>query len=88
MDITLDLFIVINIVDLGRFWLGITETEVTDKFARMHDEANVSYYNWASGQPNNFGGDQECVMVERRSLWAWNDRICTENKFIVCEMPN
>ncbi|KAH3718425.1 hypothetical protein DPMN_061229 [Dreissena polymorpha] len=54
----------------------------------MHDEANVSYYNWASGQPNNYRGDERCVIAEDFSQWAWHDYLCTETFFIVCEMPN
>ncbi|KAH3718432.1 hypothetical protein DPMN_061236 [Dreissena polymorpha] len=73
---------------LDDFWLGITETEVPNKFTRIHDEANLSYYNWASGQPNNAGGDQRCVDVLRGSQWAWNDAFCTDIRFIVCEVPN
>ncbi|KAH3718283.1 hypothetical protein DPMN_061085 [Dreissena polymorpha] len=52
----------------------------------MHDEANVFYYNWARGQPNNYGGDERCVNAD--NFWAWHDRFCTAISFIVCELPN
>ncbi|KAH3718421.1 hypothetical protein DPMN_061225 [Dreissena polymorpha] len=54
----------------------------------MHDEANVSYYNWASGEPNNYGGDERCVTADTFSQLAWNDLLCTKTSFIVCELPN
>ncbi|KAH3718279.1 hypothetical protein DPMN_061081 [Dreissena polymorpha] len=73
---------------LWEFWLGITETNVTGKCTRMHDKANVSYNNWASGQPNNANGDQECVIANRKYQWAWDDRLCTDIYFIVCELSN
>jgi len=41
------------------------------------------YLNWDSGEPNNYGQNEDCVVIKNTS-GKWNDVDCTENRYYVC----
>ncbi|KAH3741521.1 collectin-12-like [Dreissena polymorpha] len=43
----------------------------------------VAYFNWASGEPENFGED--CAITLGPDLWRWGDTMCTGLRHVVCE---
>uniref|UniRef100_A0A8C3SZG0 C-type lectin domain-containing protein n=1 Tax=Chelydra serpentina TaxID=8475 RepID=A0A8C3SZG0_CHESE len=43
----------------------------------------LGYSNWASNEPNNSEGIEDCVEVH--SSGNWNDRSCAEKRLIICE---
>ncbi|XP_017310747.2 putative C-type lectin domain family 20 member A [Ictalurus punctatus] len=45
------------------------------------DEILGSMTQWASDDPNNNGGVQECAIID---MYSWNDRDCTEQWPFVC----
>ena len=48
------------------------------------DETKVSYFNWRNGEPNNGGGNEDCVVIYR-SDGKMNDGPCTHKTSFVCE---
>lgn len=42
--------------------------------------------NWASEEPNNSGGSEDCTEVDVLS-GTWNDRNCVTSHPFVCERP-
>jgi hypothetical protein len=44
-----------------------------------------SYTGWASFEPNDFAGDQDCAQMI--SGGQWNDVACTYTRRFVCELP-
>ena len=38
------------------------------------------YTNWASGNPDNHGGNQECLVVDKSDK-KWRDTWCDNNRF-------
>lgn len=33
-------------------------------------------YRWADDQPNNYNGQQNCVVLDGGRKWMWNDVTC------------
>ena len=47
----------------------------------------ISYNNWAPNEPNNFGGNEQCVQMFGNVGGSWNDIACSSNHTIVCQIP-
>ena len=66
-------------------WLGISDLLVEGTFkidSTNHplNGSNITYSNWAGGEPNNYGGNED--LVELYSGGAWNDIGDTTRPFI------
>merc|ERR1712223_2320510 len=55
----------------------------------MIDGTSFDYYNWNTGQPDNQGGKEDCIMVysDPGQAWhdRWNDVPCDVKKNFVCK---
>lgn len=44
------------------------------------------YTNWFKGEPNNSHKNEHCTEIfPRNGQYQWNDHICAEEKFFICE---
>jgi len=72
----------LSIFKVSSIWLG--GERVNSKFAWVDGplqgitfQDNVSQYsNWASGEPNNAGGREDCVVQNLKESTGWNDVNC------------
>ena len=77
------------------FWIGYTNNWPDDKWnwayllasKNLFKKKSFGYYsNWARGQPDNHGGNQDCAL-----MWGWyktskwDDRECNAKKWFVCK---
>lgn len=70
------------------FWIG--GTKLTDKggFAWIGKNEPMTYTNWFNGQPDNYGGHEDCLQL-RNDLTTWNDAPCSDYKlWALCEKTN
>ncbi len=65
-------------------WIGASDERREGVFEWI-DRALVSYSNWASGQPNNGGGNEDYVELQPNGLW--NDNSENVSREFICQIP-
>jgi len=64
-------------------WIGYTDRDVEGTFRWITDEP-VTYTNWAPGEPNNAGGNEDWAVINWGSD-KWNDWYYTASAYYVVE---
>ncbi|XP_078667424.1 uncharacterized protein LOC144909224 [Branchiostoma floridae x Branchiostoma belcheri] len=75
----------------GKRWIGLTDANTEGQWAFEDGQilTSVHYSNWNPGEPNDRGGNEDCVYVfcKGRLGSVWNDGPCnTPARHFVCEM--
>ncbi|KAE9547157.1 hypothetical protein FO519_009631, partial [Halicephalobus sp. NKZ332] len=68
----------------SRFWIGANNLSGAG-WKNIDDNSNVTYFDWASGEPGNLTESNGCVSVDLHGLWYNDD--CFANYSFVCEIP-
>jgi hypothetical protein len=66
----------------GNAWVGIYRNGSSWIAA---DGTTPTYYNWAAGEPNNWGGNEDAVQMHCDGLW--NDIAATSANWTIAEVP-
>jgi hypothetical protein len=66
----------------GDIWIGLSDHAAEGTMRWVTGEALV-YTNWEMGEPNDFGGDEDCAHVYSTGLW--NDSVCPAAVGYMCE---
>jgi len=64
-------------------WIGLSDQSTEGTYV-WEDGSEPTYTSWASGEPNDYGGAEDCV--EMWSSGNWNDDSCSDNKESICEL--
>merc|ERR1711871_1537701 len=59
-----------------RAYIGLHDTSKEGHFEGV-DGRNHNFVNWAQGEPNSFGGNEDCVGFHIYSEQQWNDFACS-----------
>jgi hypothetical protein len=65
------------------FWIGLNDLETEGQFVWDNGEP-LGYTSWGGGQPDDYGGAEDCVTVFRANI-AWYDYPCDHHNVTVCE---
>ncbi len=72
-----------------QYWIGLSDTDIEGTFAWVDGEP-LDFANWASGQPDDAGGAEDCVEINHPGFaaGAWNDTGCMDTDLagFVCEV--
>ena len=64
--------------------IGINDIDQEGIFVAV-DGSNITYTNWASGEPNNWGGDEDAVIIFSDEK-TWNDQGTWHDQKFVCSL--
>uniref|UniRef100_A0A669CM10 C-type lectin domain-containing protein n=1 Tax=Oreochromis niloticus TaxID=8128 RepID=A0A669CM10_ORENI len=62
-------------------WVGGRKNETVWMWS---DGSQFDFINWASGEPNNSGGGEDCMMINHGERDYVNDKKCNTNIPFVC----
>ena len=62
-------------------WIGFSDKNEEGNFV-WDDGSTVDYTNFRDGEPNNYGGTEDCTFIKEGG--GWNDVKCGENAAFVC----
>ena len=68
-------------------WIGATDQASAGEFRSINSGEKVSEEHWREGQPDNYSGDQHCVIMFRVSNDLLHDESCRIPRYFVCEKP-
>jgi hypothetical protein len=68
----------------GRYWAGYSDIDSEDSWVWTSGSGS-SYTNWDSGQPNDWGWNQDCLILNDRQDGRWNDVDCSDDYWFICE---
>ncbi|XP_029904981.1 CD209 antigen-like protein C isoform X3 [Myripristis murdjan] len=66
-----------------RLWIGLSDLE-TEREWKWVDGSSLCYSYWAKGQPNDYGGGEDCGEL-RPAYDGWNDAPCSDGRPWICE---
>ncbi|KAL3841964.1 hypothetical protein ACJMK2_020040 [Sinanodonta woodiana] len=70
----------------GYTWIGATDIPIEGEWIWANSNSQLSsqsYSNWLPGDPNNVGGNQNCLSIGNTGLWA--DENCASIYHYICE---
>lgn len=65
------------------FWIGYNDIASEGTFTWV--TGSSTYTNWDTGEPNNSGGNEDCVALWANQDGFWHDANCTWNAYGFCE---
>ena len=69
----------------NKWWIGLNDRDIEGDFRWQSDDTLPQYTNWHAGEPNNWGGNEDCVQLNRWGDSTWNDEPCEYEFFYICE---
>ena len=69
----------------GQTWIGLQRDLKGSSPWQWVDGSGAFYSYWWSGEPNNFGGNEDCVVMNPH-MGKWNDQECWKSHYYVCEI--
>jgi hypothetical protein len=67
------------------WWIGYDDRAVEGSFTWL-DGSPSTWTDWASGEPNDYGGTEDCTMIGRYGDATWNDTGCGETYAWICAL--
>ncbi|XP_019614158.1 PREDICTED: low affinity immunoglobulin epsilon Fc receptor-like [Branchiostoma belcheri] len=69
------------------FWFGLHDQREEGRFEWVDGSALGPYSSWGPGQPDNYGGREDCVRYFAYSAWKykWLDHDCRLKFYFICQ---
>ena len=69
--------------EVGGWFIGLSDSAARGAFAWV-DGGGLDFASWLAGEPNDGGGDEDCVEMELGG-GGWNDVPCAGPRAFICE---
>ncbi|XP_070539238.1 alpha-N-acetylgalactosamine-specific lectin-like [Ptychodera flava] len=66
------------------FWIGLDDIDSEGNYV-WADGSSLTYSNWNSAQPDNYGNNEDCVHLISNADGKWNDLPCSNRISFICE---
>ena len=66
------------------FWLGGTD-RVSEGIFKWVDGSSFKSAWWILGEPNSYGGDEDCLIFSKHHVAGFNDKECGYSSAFICE---
>ncbi|MFO0749955.1 MAG: lectin-like protein [Myxococcota bacterium] len=70
----------------NNWWIGLSDLTSEGTFAWV-DGSAFGYSAWNGGEPNDYGGNEDCAHLVPWSGGLWNDLDCSREQPYVCALP-
>ena len=77
-----DFFLGLQHTSSDNFWIGGHRSDGVFKWI---DGTTIDYTNWWTNEPNNDGGNENCIETFRTSDNKWNDLACNAQLNFLCK---
>ncbi|KAI8120430.1 C-type lectin 37Da [Lucilia cuprina] len=78
--------VITSVLDDRWWWLSGSDTDSEGDFYWYKNGERISYADWSAGQPDNYGGHENCVHLWYiKPKYQMNDWVCHEKAYYVCE---
>ncbi|XP_033759064.1 perlucin-like protein [Pecten maximus] len=70
---------------LRYYFLGGTDMDNEGRWVWVRTGQSFGFTNWASGEPSNSNGVEDCVILNGESFADWNDAPCDQSYYGICK---
>ena len=74
-----------SLITASEAWIGYNDIDFEGTFLWSRTREPGTFTNWSSGEPSNFGGNEDCTTF-KVSENEWNDLNCGHTHRYVCEI--
>ncbi len=71
-------------VAAANWWFGFNDRGAEGTFS-WDGGSDSPYTNWRAGEPNDFGGSEDCTWYATTGGGQWNDKDCAATAYFACE---
>ncbi|XP_052252959.1 perlucin-like isoform X1 [Dreissena polymorpha] len=76
----------ISQIQEDQIWIGGTDLLQEGTFLVPGTQEVLTYFNWAPGQPDNYGRGEHCLDIFRDDAQLrWNDQLCNTDRVPLCQ---
>ncbi|KAK6969768.1 macrophage mannose receptor 1 [Biomphalaria glabrata] len=74
---------------IGDYWIGLNDQKHENRFEWLDETVQATFTYWSNNEPNNYGGNENCVVTTASNAYKWNDSPCdTKYRYICQKSPN
>ena len=72
---------------ISLLYIGGTDAATEGTFRSTVTGTPLTYTRWEVNEPNNWGGDQHCIVMSAVVSGSWRDEQCQARFASICEIP-